>query len=170
MVQGRDARAPVSTPWGGGSGDGFPLKGYGWVALLFRVILGVIFLYASFDKILHPSEFAEAIANYRILPEILINLAAVILPVLEALLGVALLVGAWIPGAVFLTNLLMLVFTCALAFNMIRGLDVHCGCFSNSAGAEARIHMGWYLVRDLLFLGMGGYLLFRVLTRSSSRR
>ena len=41
--------------------------------VLLRLLLGVIFVYASFDKILRPAAFAEIIYNYQILPDPLIN-------------------------------------------------------------------------------------------------
>ena len=34
--------------------------------LLIRVILGLVFIYASYDKILDPGKFARDIANYHI--------------------------------------------------------------------------------------------------------
>lgn len=124
-----------------------------------RLILGVIFIIASADKIIHPAAFAQAIYNYQILPDYLINIVSIILPWLEILLGVFLLFGLWLPGTVTLTNALLLAFLSALVFNVARGLDVHCGCFSTSAtGAPAT---AWYLVRDTAFLLMGGYLFYR---------
>lgn len=124
-----------------------------------RLILGVIFTTASADKIYHPEAFAKAVYNYQILPDGLINLVAIILPWLEAFLGVFLLVGLWLPATVTLTSALLLVFYGALLFNVARGLDIHCGCFSTSTdGAPATT---WYLIRDGAFLLMGGYLFFK---------
>ena len=50
------------------------------VILLFRVVLGVTFIYASLDKIAHPDQFARIVYNYKILPGFLINIFAVTLP------------------------------------------------------------------------------------------
>ena len=44
--------------------------------LLFRVILGIIFIYASIDKIIDPLKFSNTIDNYHITPVSLNNLAA----------------------------------------------------------------------------------------------
>lgn len=52
-----------------------------------RIFLGLVFVVASVDKIIHPKAFAEIIYNYQILPGSLINLTAIILPWLELLLG-----------------------------------------------------------------------------------
>ncbi len=129
-----------------------------------RLVLGGIFLIASADKIYHQVAFAQAIYNYQILPGALINITTIILPWLELIVGLFLLFGLWLPGTVTLTNVLLVFFFGALIFNTARGLDVHCGCFSTSTqGAPATT---WYLVRDGLFLLMGGYLLLKTVKRT----
>jgi cobalt-zinc-cadmium efflux system protein len=123
-----------------------------------RLFLGFVFLYASFDKILHPAAFAEIIYNYRILPECLIHWVAIILPWMELLLGCFLIFRVWLPGGSFLSTLLLLGFLGSVAFNMARGLDIRCGCFNSS---EERIHgvpMLWYVVRDTAFFLLSLYL------------
>ena len=45
------------------------LKNY--LILIVRVLLGAVFLWASFDKIMDPSKFARDIANYHIIPLLL---------------------------------------------------------------------------------------------------
>jgi cobalt-zinc-cadmium efflux system protein len=128
-----------------------------------RWLLGAIFIIASFDKIFHPAAFAQALYNYQILPGAVINLTAIILPWLELVLGILLILGVWLPGAVVLSNLLLLSFFAALLFNIARGLDVHCGCFTTSSnGDPATI---WYIIRDSIFLLMGGYLLLQQIFR-----
>jgi len=126
-----------------------------------RLALGAMFIIASADKIYHPAAFARAVYNYQILPDGLINLVAIILPWLEVFLGIFLVVGFWLPGTVTLTGALLLVFYGALIFNVARGLDVHCGCFSTSI--EGSPATTWYLIRDAAFLLMGGYLFFKVM-------
>lgn len=133
-----------------------------WTRITFlfsRLFLGGVFLYASYDKILHPAAFAEVIYNYQVLPEILINLVAVVLPWLEILVGVSLLLGVWLLGSVFMCNSLLLLFFSALVFNMARGLDIDCGCFTVSVGPSSGGHMLWYLFRDGFFLVLALYLL-----------
>ncbi len=131
-----------------------------------RMVLGGIFIWAGADKIFHPAAFAQAIYNYQILPGGSINLTALILPWVEVLLGAFLVLGVWLPGAVALANVLLLVFLGALVFNMARGLDVHCGCFSSSTeGDPATL---WYLLRDTVFLCLGGYLFLKVFLRGAA--
>jgi uncharacterized membrane protein YphA (DoxX/SURF4 family) len=118
-----------------------------------RLLLGVIFIAASIDKIAHPAEFAGIVQNYQILPDRMVNIVAVVLPWLEVIVGALILCGWWLPGATILANLLLVVFLSALASAVARGIDVHCGCFS--ARVSGPTHMSWYLARDVFFLLLG---------------
>jgi rhodanese-related sulfurtransferase len=128
--------------------------------LLSRLFLGGIFVYASYDKILHPVPFAEIVYNYQILPDVLVNPASLFLPWIELLVGLSLILRIWMPGAVLISNLLLMVFFSTLVFNMARGLDIDCGCFAASAGPSSGGLMPWYLVRDGLFLFVGVFVFY----------
>ena len=123
----------------------------GLFALCARMILGAIFIYASIDKIHYPAAFAEAVYNYQILPDALINLTAIILPWLELLLGICLVLGVCLPGVVLLSNMLLATFFGAMVFNLGRGLDINCGCFSTSQ-TTSKLCMCLYVIRDSVFL------------------
>jgi len=125
-----------------------------------RFILGGAFVYASFDKILHPAAFAEAVYNYQILPDELINLTAIVLPCLELVLGIFLIINFWMPGTVVICNLLLITFIGALLFNMARGLNINCGCFSTTA-VESSMNV-LTVLRDTSFLAISGYLLYAI--------
>ncbi len=132
-----------------------------WMQLGARLLLGGIFVYASLDKIAHPAAFAKDVYNYQILPDVLVHLVALALPWMELFLGLCLITGFWLPGAVLSANGLLLVFVGALAFNAARGLDVHCGCFSTgSEGPALATH--WVLLRDGLFLAVALVLFYSV--------
>jgi len=133
------------------------------IYLLLRLALGGIFIYASLDKILHPAAFAEIIFNYQILPGALINLTAIVLPWLELVIGLLLVFGIFMPGAAALTGLLLTVFWASLLFNLARGLDIDCGCFSTQSAGSAS--MAWHFIRDSVFLIMGLALFILVLKR-----
>jgi len=126
--------------------------------LVIRMILGIVFLLASIDKILHPEIFAEAVYNYHLLPDAIINLTAIVLPWIELLVGLCLVSGIWAPGAGLLSALLLMVFLGAILFNVARGLDIDCGCFILTDKADSTASMLWYVVRDALLLLMALYL------------
>lgn len=119
-----------------------------------RLGLAFIFIYASLDKLLHPAEFALIIRDYRVLPEALVNITAIILPWLELILGILLIAGLFLDGALLLVNGLLLTFWVTLVFNAWRGLDISCGCFSTSPSSTT-YHASWYIIRDGLFVLMG---------------
>ena len=133
--------------------------------LLWRLLLGVIFVAAGVAKIAHPAEFAKIIHNYQVLPDSLINIVAIVLPWLETLLGVLLAAGVWLPGAAALANLLLLSFFSALIFNLARGIDVHCGCFTTQVSGAP--HTVWYIFRDSSFLLLGMVVLVQVFRKQA---
>jgi uncharacterized membrane protein YphA (DoxX/SURF4 family) len=136
------------------------------LALAARLVLGGVFIYASLDKILHPAAFAQAVFNYQILPAQLVNLMALVLPWLELIIGMLLLSGIWLPGAVLGVNLLMVTFLSALVFNTARGLNISCGCFST--GTTSSGLSWWVVLRDVFFFTLSAYLL--LVTTQADRR
>ncbi|HQN19908.1 MAG TPA: MauE/DoxX family redox-associated membrane protein [Syntrophobacteraceae bacterium] len=120
------------------------------------MVLGGVFILASLQKIYQPFSFAKTISNYQVLPDKLVNPAAIILPWIELILGSLLALGKWLPGAVALANFLLLAFFSALVFNAVRGLNIDCGCFFTATTEKASIVR--YLIRDAFFLLLGGYL------------
>ena len=131
-----------------------------------RLFMGAVFLYSSYDKILHPRAFAQALYNFQILPDAAVNLAALLLSWLEFLLGLCLVIGVWLPGAVVTVTGLLAIFIGALAFNLARGLDVNCGCFS-SAPTEGPATI-WTVVRDMGLLAVSIFLTMHVFRRDRS--
>ena len=63
--------------------------------LLARFILGAVFIYASLDKIADPVAFSTNIDNYHISPLAINNLAALILPWVELIIGLSLITGVF---------------------------------------------------------------------------
>ncbi|MFO8091209.1 MAG: MauE/DoxX family redox-associated membrane protein [Desulfatiglandaceae bacterium] len=133
-----------------------------------RLFLGAVFLYAGSVKILQPGAFAEAVYSYQILPGAAVNLAAITLPWVEVTIGLCLTAGLCLPGAVLLSTSLLGVFIGALVFNLIRGLDVHCGCFSAEI-THGPVHM-LTIARDLLFLAISIYMAVFVFLKGGHSR
>lgn len=117
---------------------------------LIRISLAALFLWTGAQKLLEPGAFAASIANYRVLPEALVGAAAVGLPVLEMVVGLALLVPAYAQGAAVIVALLLSVFAAAMAQSKLRGIDLDCGCF----GAEQASQVSWLKVTVNLGLAM----------------
>ena len=68
--------------------------------LIFRVILGIVFIYASYDKILNPAAFSKNIHNFHTTDNLVWveNLVALILPWLELIIGIFLIFGVFLEG------------------------------------------------------------------------
>ena len=103
--------------------------------LIFRIILGIIFIYASYDKILDPAAFSKNIHNFHITDNFVWveNLVALILPWLELIVGVFLIFGVFLEGTTSITIGLYIFFIIILSQAVFRGIDVHCGCFKTEA-------------------------------------
>ena len=125
-------------------------------SLVCRLALGFLFFYAGVGKIIAPREFAVAIYNYQLLPDGAINLLAVVLPWLEVFLAAALVAGFYVRGASLLSAGLFFVFAVALSINLVRGLDISCGCFSTAGDS-----INWlYVVREAGLLALSVFVLF----------
>ena len=140
------------------------------VVVALRLLFGGVFVYASIGKMLHPKEFAEVIFNYSILPLPLINFVAVVLPWLECIAGLAVIFGKGIRGGIAILNILLIVFIIALIANIVRGIDISCGCFEASLSASTRIDMWFDVFRDLVLLATGVFLWIKVYRKDISHR
>jgi len=113
-----------------------------------RLLIGGIFIYTSYPKLLRPDEFARLVYGYRIIHPDLVNLVGITLPWVELVAGIFLVIGI-IPrsSALVLAGLLALFIVAGfLAF--IRGLDINCGCFFPFMGDHK---LDWdLLVRDAI--------------------
>ena len=99
-----------------------------YLTLFFRIVVGVIFLWASFDKIIDPAKFARDISNYHIVPLGLENTIALILPWLEFFIGTGLIIGVMVDGSIIISSVLLITFNIMIAQAMARGFNIDCGC------------------------------------------
>jgi uncharacterized membrane protein YphA (DoxX/SURF4 family) len=105
-----------------------------WLVLVCRLLLGAVFVYASWDKIQHPAAFAKQVYNYQLLPVVPSNLFAMTLPWIELFAGLALIIGALKSESSLLLSVLLVVFIGAISVNLYRGVNLDCGCFSTAEG------------------------------------
>lgn len=120
------------------------------IVVVCRLVLAAIFIYAAAGKIVNPSEFADSVAGFRILPISVINLVAIVLPWIELVSGLCLITGVFVSSAGLLLAGMNVVFIAAAASAMARGLSIECGCFTLSRAQDT---VGWSLIgRDVVFL------------------
>ncbi len=118
----------------------------GLLVLLCRLAVGGVFIYASLDKLAHPQAFAEVIHHYRIVPMALLHPAALLLPMVEFVVGAALVLGLGRRGAALILAVLLLVFMGGIGSALLRNLDISCGCFNTDGGHGVGLSLLW---RDL---------------------
>ncbi len=114
------------------------------------ILLGLIFVISGYIKLHDPQGFALILLNHQILPQHLVRAAAQWLAWLELVCGLCLVFGVCIRGASLTLTALMILFLTALGYNVQRGLDVACGCFSTDPNGPPISLL--ILSRDLLIL------------------
>jgi hypothetical protein len=98
-----------------------------------RSAVGLVFLSAAAGKLRHLSIFPGVVANYRLLPPVLVPPVAYLLPVVEGIVGAALLARAGSPAAEICAISLLLTFAIAMSVNLRRGRrHIDCGCFQGA--------------------------------------
>ena len=127
--------------------------------LIFRIILGIIFIYASYDKILDPAAFSKNIHNFHITDNFIWieNLVALFLPWLELIVGIFLIFGVFLEGATSITIGMLIFFIIILSQAVFRGIDVRCGCFKTTADegvTDLRMELIKRIGEDFIYLGM----------------
>lgn len=126
------------------------------LVFIFKLILGLTFIWASYSKIEDPGAFAKVIYGYGVFPSISINLIAIVLPFIELVAGLSILMRLFPRSAVFIINTLLGLFILLISFNLLRGHQFDCGCFSvaGQGGISSAISL---LIRDILLLAAGIY-------------
>ena len=121
-----------------------------------RIILGAVFLWASFGKILEPGDFARCISTYHIVPFGIENIVALILPWLELLIGMGLILGIMVEGSVQISAILLIMFILMIGQAMLRGFNIECGC-----GLKEGEMIGLNkILENIVFLG-GAYIVMQ---------
>ncbi len=119
---------------------------------ILRLIVGAVFIYASFDKLMNQEEFSKAIYNYKIdFLSPFINIFAIVIPYVELIAGLFLILGIYKRGSSFLISFMLVIFIIALTQAYARGLDINCACFSlESSGQKSDILIR--IIEDIFLL------------------
>ena len=142
------------------------------LSLIFRVILGIIFITAGLAKIADPARFLLTLRGFSIFPDTLERFLAVSVPWLELILGLCLLLGLLTRAATLLFALLSGGFTLAILSVIVRGIEIDCGCFGLLADALKLPDAADYkaVIRNIIFLGMARYIFYAKQTRFTFER
>ena len=101
-------------------------------AMAMRLGLGCVFLWSSLGKLYQSFDFLSNIYEYELVGPKVGMLAAMVVPWLELILGICLLGGVFLGGALLATIGLCTLFVFIQVSALSRGLAISCGCFSSS--------------------------------------
>jgi uncharacterized membrane protein YphA (DoxX/SURF4 family) len=126
-----------------------------YLTLLARLLLGGVLLVAGGLKVTKPTDAANAVAAYKLLPTNIAHLLGYALPWLEVTIALLLIVGIVVRPAAIAGGLIMLVFIVAIASAWARGLVIDCGCFGGGGALDPaladQVHRTYFIeiMRDL---------------------
>jgi putative oxidoreductase len=131
------------------------------ISLASRLFVAGVFIFASYDKVWDPANFAKSVATYDLLPLWAVAGVSVALAWLELLVGVMLVLGLRTRAAAVWASGLLVFFTGLMLYAGITGAGFDCGCFPG--GGEAAAHQAGYegALRDALFLLPALWLVWR---------
>ncbi len=134
--------------------------------LIIRTILGGIFIFSGSLKLMDTYRFARILYQYGILPDYLINTAAICIPVIEIAAGSGLLFN--LKYSLELITGMLLLFICVLWFGILHNLNIDCGCFSSEQLSEHG-NLNEALYRDFGFIALSAFLFISRRLNSSNR-
>jgi uncharacterized membrane protein YphA (DoxX/SURF4 family) len=146
-----------------------PSRALPWLSAFARWVLAAVLLYAGWPKLLDAAGTVRSVRNFRLLPEALVPPVGYGLPVLELLLGLALLAGLATRLAAVVTAALMVAFIVGIAAAWARGLAIECGCFG-AVGTFVSDPVPGYvrdIMRDVGYLALALWLAIRPGSRLS---
>jgi uncharacterized membrane protein YphA (DoxX/SURF4 family) len=122
-----------------------------WPYRIVRLALSAVFIYGGVIKLFDPKAFARSISAYDIIPEILLPVFAIGLPLVETAAGIGLLLDIRVALAVI--SSLVLMFVLVLGYGISQNLDVDCGCFgAEELSRQAGLKSAFW--RDISLLGI----------------
>lgn len=91
--------------------------------------IAVLLASAATHKVRAPARFAKQLADYQLLPDVLVRPVARVIPVVELVLAFALLVPVCRYWAAMAAASLIALYAAAIGINLWRGRrDIDCGC------------------------------------------
>lgn len=124
-----------------------------WLGTAARLVTGVVWIWAGAVKLGDSYQSVQAVRAYDLLPASLIEPVGYLLPVLEVVVGAALVAGLLTRGAAVVSSLLFGAFVIGIASAWARGLQIDCGCFGGGGyDPDAASRYPWEIARDAALL------------------
>lgn len=133
-----------------------------WLTFAARLILGGVLLAAGLLKVGALQSSVDAVRAYQIVPWDVAEVVGVALPIIEIIVGVLLIVGAFTRWASLVGALLMLAFIIGISSVWARGINIDCGCFGGGGQVDpSQTNYVWELLRDTGLLVLGAWAVWR---------
>lgn len=143
-----------------------------------RVVTGVVWIWAALEKLTDPYGAVLAVRAYQLLPGSSATPVGHVLPMLELVVGIALVVGVLARGVGAVSALLFIAFIIGIASVWQRGILIDCGCFGGGGyDPHAADKYPWEIARDsgllalslfVVWAGAGRYAVDGLLFRRSA--
>ncbi|GAA1965032.1 DoxX family membrane protein [Nocardioides panacihumi] len=131
------------------------------LAVLARLVTGVVWIWAGASKLSDPYAAVLAVRAYQLLPAGIADTVGHLLPSLEIVVGAALVLGVLTRGAAVVSALLFLAFIIGISSAWARGLQIDCGCFGGGGfDPNAASKYPWEIARDAALLLMSVFVVF----------
>ncbi len=122
-----------------------------YLTIISSYVLGLIFIVAGVNKMLHYSLFVDEISAYGVVPTQIVQYLASPLILAEIWVGVGLFIGCWRKLAAMFSSVLLVFFGLILSVGYLKGSSSACGCFLPIGSQTIEpVH----IVQDLVFLGL----------------
>jgi uncharacterized membrane protein YphA (DoxX/SURF4 family) len=130
-----------------------------WAGLVARLVVGGVWIYAGALKLPDPDQSVDAVRAYELLPGDLAVTVGQLLPVLEVVVGTALVAGLLVRGAAVVSAVLFVAFVVGIVSVWARGIEIDCGCFGGGGyDPDATSKYPWEIARDVALLAASLYL------------
>lgn len=137
-----------------------------WLGLAARLLVGIVWIVAGSLKLPDPAASVRAVRAYELLPEAVVPTVGHVLPLVEVVVGVALVLGVLTRLMAAVSAVLFIAFIVGIAAAWARGLQIDCGCFGGGGySADATDDYPWEIARDAGLLLASLFLVWRSGTR-----
>jgi uncharacterized membrane protein YphA (DoxX/SURF4 family) len=102
-----------------------------WVGLAFRLVLGGLFVYAGYIKLIDLDAARRSVLAYQLFPDWMAQIIGVALPILEVSIGLLLILGLFTRIASASLTLLLVIYIAGIISVWVRHIQIKCGCFSD---------------------------------------
>jgi putative oxidoreductase len=131
-----------------------------YLALILRLYIGGLFIYAGISKIDNIGAFTVAIATYGIVSYSIAEIMAIVVPWVELISGIFLVAGIGAPFSAAIIAVLLALFSIAILIDLIKGVPLHCGCFRGEPARVGDVISWWEFARDILWFIMTLHVFF----------